>query len=427
MKNLNLLLTIALLAPALTGCSTVKRSWDTLVSARNIDVDDPLMSEEYQPRETYLNAKKELKEAPRTMLAFAGWNAENGSYVEARSAYQDILGDDPNCLEARLGIARIEFQTGRKQQAEKILQATVSKFPKSAETQLELGRLYAMQEQWEKAVPVMKHAVVLAGSDQDLSRNCNYELGLALARSNRHQEALAPLTIATGRSSAMYNIGFLLSQEGRLTEAAEWMQQSIASNPDERTRASAEQLLASLATKKPTMNIAAAQPKSEVDIAQTTYKSFREVPNPERIRGNEPALPAAHSSAESNMRIQPGQPGQSDKKPVQLLSGQRPPLTTASASRPASVLPTRSQNVTTPATPQRRSASAWQSLPTTPGALARPTMGQPSTNQPGMGLSNTPPVLPMVPRSSPATFAPQPVLPSGAMTNEPPQWRPVAN
>ena len=406
MKTPHYALMFTLILSTLSGCSSVQRSWRTLVSTQSPDIDDPLAPDTLTSSDTYLTAKKELgRSTDSTMLAFAAWKVEQGKYLEARNTYQNILAGDPQNVQARVGMAQIEFETGRKQQAEDILKATVQMHPKSAEAQLELGRLYVKQKQWGRAIPTIQQAVALAGSDQNLNRNANYELGLALAQNNQHDEALGPLTIATGRSSAMYNIGFLLSEQGRTEEAANWVRQSLSNNPDQRTRSTAEKMLASLAAPSRNTNVAAQGP-SRVDIAQTKTSNFRETWNGNGGRSLPTAgAPVTPASSTHSLQIQPGQP---QRPSTQLVSGQRSAFSMHSANRPATVLPTQ-----TPASLQKQQfaqpPSAWQ-----PNRATQ----QPANTSAAQATSNIPSAVFSSPPASSGT-----PLSAGEL----PQWRPAGN
>lgn len=268
---------------AVTGCASMQAipsKMKSLVS-RTSDVNDPLADDLLKVSPGFKTAKKELKAADSTLLSFAKWSEDRGDHEEAQRRYRDLLADDPDNVDARLGIARVEFKSGRKLEAEKILQSTVRKFPANTEAWIETGRLYSQMEQWGKAVQSFEKAI-----DLDYhNRTAQYEMGIALAHNERLSEAVDHLTIAGGQSAALYNVGFILHQSGRNEEAAEWFKRSMASQPDEQTRRNAGQMLATLGKETPLPSIRAAtqlasssRPKSVVDVEQTSYQSYRETP-----------------------------------------------------------------------------------------------------------------------------------------------------
>jgi tetratricopeptide (TPR) repeat protein len=248
---------------------------------RQSDANDPLDDDLLKVSPGFKAAKKKLKAADETLLSFAKWSEDRGDHEEAQRRYRDLLADNPDNVDARVGIARVEFKSGRKLEAEKILQSTVRKFPDNTEAWIETGRLYSQMEQWGKAVQSFEKAIEL---DQ-LNRTAQYEMGLALAHNERLSEAVTHLTIAGGESAALYNVGYILHQSGRNEEAAQWFRRTMASQPDEQTRRNAGQMLATLGFDAPVSNsspatqlVSSPRPQSVVDVEQTSYQSYRETP-----------------------------------------------------------------------------------------------------------------------------------------------------
>ena len=201
--------------------------------------------------------------------------------------------------------------------------ATVKKFPESKTGWLELGRLHAMQEQWDSAISGLGRAVKLDPSD----RVANYELGVAMTRNNQLEEGHKYLAVAGGDSSASYNVGYLLHEQGRSTEAVEWMKRSLNSQPDPKTRASAEKLLAVLGQGAQSNTMLASQSrtvsqKPKVIKDRTSYQSYNESPNAD-------GFPAANNSAVGVVSmgpapvISPGVPSTMPGQPIRTANMQR--------------------------------------------------------------------------------------------------------
>lgn len=239
--------------------------------------DDPL-ADPGEPRDTYKDARKQFHgKTPKMMLSFAQWREDIGDYVEANATYRDVIADDPNNVEARLGIARLQYKTGQKQDALSVLSSTAKQHPESTQAWVEYGRFYSDQGQWNEAVEKFKTAVRTAPRD----RRANYELGIALARLDRLEEAHQCLAIANGESAGFYNIGFVLSEQGRNREAADWLQRALRSNPNSKTQKSATQLLVNLTT-DPTEGMIAKSSTahhSYVNRDRTTYQKLTERPD----------------------------------------------------------------------------------------------------------------------------------------------------
>lgn len=270
---------------AFAGCASMQAipsKMKSLVS-RTPDVNDPLGDDTVKVSSAFKTAKKELKAADKTLLSLAKWSEERNDLEEAQRRYRDLVADNPDNIDARIGVARVEFKSGRKQEAENILKATVKKFPDSTEAWIETGNLYSQMEQWDKAASSYAKAVKIDGED----RTAQYQLGIALAHSDQLDEAVTHLTKAGGESAALYNIGYILHQAGRDSEAVSWFRRSMASQPDEQTRRSAGQMLVSLGVeggssepliRPSTQLVSASREKSVVNVEQTSFQSYRETP-----------------------------------------------------------------------------------------------------------------------------------------------------
>ncbi len=204
--------------------------------------DDELILDRDELSPAFRRAKSELKDAERTMLSWAAWREDAGQYAEARRRYQEILTDNPDCVAARLGIARVERKTGRFRQCLEILEGARARHPDDPAVPLEMGRAYAEREQWDEAIVHLQDAAALNPDDETIQ----YELGLAFTESGRYEEAIVHLKEAVGEAAALYNIGYVLHESGRSTEAAAWFQQALARHPDARTKQMAEEMLAQL-------------------------------------------------------------------------------------------------------------------------------------------------------------------------------------
>ena len=294
------------------GCSSFK-----LMAFSDVDVDDPLaLDRKVSP--TFKMAKRELdKSAATTVMKFARWREDMNDFEEARKQYMDLLADDPQNVEARLGVARVEYNTGHKLEAEKILVATTKKFPDAANAWVELGRVYSSQDKWEQAVDSFRSAVKTSPAD----RLANYELGVALARTDQLEDAHRYLAVAGGDSAAYYNVGYILHEAGRSQDAADWTRKALASKPDAKTRASAEQLLTTLGrTLTPqsdnTLWASSKTPPPFVDQQKTTYRQFTESPGPDGF------IPASMTVQQPSTTVAAGQFGSTNSKSrMQVFGG----------------------------------------------------------------------------------------------------------
>lgn len=182
------------------------------------------------------------KNTPKALLAWARYQEDVGEYAEAIRRYRELSIAYPDNIEARLGLARVENTTGRFAQAEEILKELAARYPENTQVQLELGHLYSNREDWNAATAAFEQACRVSPHDQ----LCRYELGIALARNGLFDDALPHLTFAVGSPAAHYNIGYILHEEGRNTEAADWLTHSLSLHPDQKTAAQARRLLSQI-------------------------------------------------------------------------------------------------------------------------------------------------------------------------------------
>lgn len=197
--------------------------------------------EELSPE--FVAAQKTLKKNPeKTLLAWARYQEDIGEYAEARRKYRELQIAYPNNLEAHLGMARIEMLTGRTQQAEQILTELVKDNPDSTAVRLAVGQMYAQQDKWDEAIRAFEDACELDPENQD----CRYELGVAFARVGNYDQALSNLTFSVGEPAAHYNIGYILHEQGRDADAAEWFRNALSKHPDHQTAEKSKAMLAKL-------------------------------------------------------------------------------------------------------------------------------------------------------------------------------------
>ena len=191
----------------------------------------------------FITAQKTLKKNPeKTLLAWARYQEDIGEYAEARRKYREMQIAYPENLEAHLGMARIEMLTGRSKQAEQILTDLVKDHPDSTAVRISIGQMYAQQEKFDEAIRAFEEACEIDPENQD----CRYELGVAFARVGNYDQALSNLSFSVGEPAAHYNIGYILHEQGRDADAAEWFQNALSLHPDHQTADKSKAMLAKL-------------------------------------------------------------------------------------------------------------------------------------------------------------------------------------
>lgn len=254
--------TLAAVLAALTlvgtsGCQTGAGSSSAgLFSGRGDRAAEDQLSPEFQEaRKTF------RRNTPKALMAWARYQEDVGEYAEALRRYRELTIAYPENIEAHVGLARVENTTGRFEQAEEILRKLATEHPDNTQIRLELGQLYSQREDWNSATAAFEQACRLTPHDQ----TCRYELGVAMARNGLIEQALPHLTFAVGGPAAHYNIGYLLHEQGRGEEAAEWLQQALEMHPDQKTADQSRRLLAQLGSRENSRVAAAtARPRPEV-------------------------------------------------------------------------------------------------------------------------------------------------------------------
>jgi tetratricopeptide (TPR) repeat protein len=227
----------ALVLAGSSGCLSDNSSGSRLgFSGKQSRPAEPLSPEFREAQKTF------RKNTPKALLAWARYQEDVGEYAEAIRRYRELSIAYPDNIEARLGLARVENTTGRFEQAEEILKELAARYPDNTQIQLELGHLYSKREDWNAATAAFEQACRVSPHDQ----LCRYELGIALARGGLFDDALPHLTFAVGSPAAHYNIGYILHEEGRDAEAADWLTHSLSLHPDQKTAAQARRLLAQI-------------------------------------------------------------------------------------------------------------------------------------------------------------------------------------
>ena len=249
MKKLQTAFLVAVGLSLASGCSatgsraTWSRPFGLFAKSATVDGDALAGSEKQEVSEQFKAAQKILKKDPEgTILAYARLKEDNEEYTEARDRYREMLIEYPDNIDAKLGLSRIELATGRTQQAQEILQSLVDKHPRNLAVQRQLGQMYAQQENWPAVIEVLSQACQQHPDDQSAA----FELGLAYATTHQLEQAHTRLSFAVGESAAMYNIGYVLNEQGYKGEAAKWFEEALSSHPDARTAHQAKQMLASL-------------------------------------------------------------------------------------------------------------------------------------------------------------------------------------
>ncbi len=227
--------TVTLMLGLLTGCATSSRDWPSFAKR---DVDG---------RQAKANRKK-LKEPSKLDLAYAKWQEQLGNMTEARERYQRVLHDEPQSIEALLGLARMDQLAGRTAEAEQGFRRALKNSPNNALVLDALGQFYAAQEKWPQAIDTLKQGLQIAPSDDTI----RFHLAVATAKSGDLVTARPLFVNSVGEAEAEYNLGLILHDQGKLDLAEQHFVQAVVKKP---TLEQAQFWLAEIRVEKETKNV----------------------------------------------------------------------------------------------------------------------------------------------------------------------------
>lgn len=263
------------------GCATVQSLPGKLnfMASKEQDANDPLANVSADVSSDFKAAKKELKSADDTLIKYAQMREDMGNYDVALERYRELLADNSDNVGARLGIARIEYKNGRVHEAEQILKAAARRHPDNLQVWIDMGKIQSDRKEYGSAIQSLQKAVDLDSSSQV----ARFELGLAMARGDRLEEAKSHLGFAVGKSAALFNIGYVLNEAGRSQEAVHFFEQTLDSFPNEQTRNSATQMIATLGRggsfPSDTQLASAKKIPSRVLLEESTFQQWKETPS----------------------------------------------------------------------------------------------------------------------------------------------------
>ncbi len=172
---------------------------------------------------------KKTDEPPASVtLAWAKLKEEEGRLTEARNGYEAVIKKESKNVDALLGVARLDEKAQRLVPAEEGYKRALELQPKSPYVLGEVGKFYALQQRWEKAVPLLQEAQRLEPHE----KSHHFTLAMALTKAGRTDEALPHFTEAVGEAAAHYNIGRMLVESGKTTAAEREFVLALAKDPN---------------------------------------------------------------------------------------------------------------------------------------------------------------------------------------------------
>lgn len=221
-RFLRALVSIALFSAMASGCVTVQAPALSMESLFKPKVDKARFEEAVE------EVLQEPQHPTQLKLAYAKWMEDVGQFVEARRHYTEIHRNEPENVDAILGLARINLVSGDAESAESTLKKAVKLAPDSPAAQSALGEFYASQGRWDEAVDPLSKAMLAAPHESSY----RYQLAVALVHVGDIDSALPHFIRTVGDAEAHYNVGLVLNQEGHVEEARRHFEMALTKKPE---------------------------------------------------------------------------------------------------------------------------------------------------------------------------------------------------
>lgn len=219
-----LVLCVALWTTA-SGCITIAPSAGSPLSFRSF-LDRGVQQANYE--EPVEEAPPDPKDPTRLKLAYARWMEEMGQAAEARQQYSDVAKEEPENVEALLGLARLDLLSGNVAEAERRLQHAMRLAPEKPAVQFGWGQYLAAQKRWQESIGPLRRAMLARPANAGYRQ----QLAIALVHAGDTEAALPHFTQTVGEAEAHYNVALILKDEGQLEEAERQLVLALAKKPD---------------------------------------------------------------------------------------------------------------------------------------------------------------------------------------------------
>lgn len=176
----------------------------------------------------FATSKEKLKDPIKLHLNYARWQEHIGNLSEARDSYEFIIAEEPESVDAVLGLARIDQLSGRTHEAEQGFRKALKLSPNDPQALGAIGQFYAAEQRWGEAIQFLKNATSASPSD----RAIRFNYAVALANSGNIDAALPEFTQSIGEAEAHYNIGLVLYETGDLAASEQHFARAVMINPE---------------------------------------------------------------------------------------------------------------------------------------------------------------------------------------------------
>jgi tetratricopeptide (TPR) repeat protein len=173
-------------------------------------------------------AERQLKDPEALHLAYGKFQEQVGQSVEARKSYESALHDDPQSVDAVLGLARLDQLADHPKDAETGFQKALRIKPGDPKVLASLGQFYVSQKRWPDAFQSLNAAIAAAPGEAFYK----HELAVAKTASGDVNAGLALFSQLVGPDKAHYNVAYILRREGKTEEAIQQCKITLTMNPN---------------------------------------------------------------------------------------------------------------------------------------------------------------------------------------------------
>lgn len=174
-----------------------------------------------------IGSQQKLRNPEKTHLAFARLSERTGKPEAARESYLIVLDQNPQSVEATIGLAGLDLRAGRIREAELGFLKAGELAPDDALVSEALGQFYLTQERFAEAETALRRGYAANPND----RRLQYRLGLALARQGRIPESEPLFVNSVGEAESDYNLGLILYEQGQTVAAEQRLLRAVMKKP----------------------------------------------------------------------------------------------------------------------------------------------------------------------------------------------------
>ncbi|MBI5865469.1 MAG: tetratricopeptide repeat protein [Planctomycetes bacterium] len=162
-----------------------------------------------------------------TFFAHAHLLERQGAFAQAAEQYATVLEMQPDFLTARNRLGVTLNKLGRNGEATQQFRLCVAAQPNTAYLHNNLGFSLFLEGRYDEADAAFRKALELKPEFARVHMN----LAVNFARRGLFDQAYEEFAKVCSQADAMYNIGILLTEAGRYSDAAQYLEGALAANP----------------------------------------------------------------------------------------------------------------------------------------------------------------------------------------------------